>query len=113
MAKATAKVVLQKLHGADTANVRHSESFHIYGHGFDTVITNHNFTCSVCTKSGHLSFIDLTKLIMPTAPLLLLARLQDKDDHMISIAASHDLRVINQSQAGEWLQIFQNHFHKL
>ena len=58
-----------------------------------------------------MSFIDLTTLVMPTSPILLLARLQDNDDHMISVAASHDLRVIDQSGTEQWLETFQNVIH--
>ena len=77
------------------------------------MIQHYYIVYSACTKPGHLSFVDITKLVMPTSPMLLLARLQDNDDHMISVAVSHDLRVIDRPQTEQWLQTFQNVLHKL
>jgi len=68
----------------------------------------HMMSCvfhSVCTRPGHLSFAELSSHLIPMASLLLVIQRQ-AGDHTISTAVSHDLRVISQSQAEQWLQKF-------
>ena len=74
-----------------------------------THVINCCYVCSVCTRPGHLSFVDLSSHLVPMASILLVTR--QAGDHMISTAISHDLRVISQEQAEQWLQKFLIFLH--